>query len=196
MAPVRIGSHRSEPVWQPARRKQQGVLPPGLVSWVFDTPSLTQKMQQLCNGTFKVVVLSQQWQRPMFNERAVLGMRDGEYGMVRQVQLLCDKQPWIFARTVIPIRTLSGPQRRLAHLGNKPLGALLFADKSVRRGQMEVACITPGQAIYELATNGLRQDTREIWGRRSVFYRNARPLLVSEIFLPTIGGKACPIMQA
>ena len=82
MAPVRIGSHRKEPVWQPARRKHQTGMPAELISWVFDTPSLTKRMQQLCNGTFKVVVLSQQWRRPMFNERVVLGMRDDEYGMV------------------------------------------------------------------------------------------------------------------
>jgi chorismate--pyruvate lyase len=193
MARIRVGSHRGEPVWQPALRKHQKIIPAGLISWIFDTPSLTQRIQRLCNGNFKVRVLSQEWQRPMFNERLMLGMRDGEYGMVRQVQLLCNRQPWVFARTVIPVRTLSGAQRRLAHLGDKPLGALLFADKSVRRGRMQVAHITPGQAIYDIATKDLRTSPAAIWGRRSVFYRNAKPLLVSEIFLPMAGHEACRV---
>lgn len=149
-------------------------------------------MQQLCNGTFMVRVLSEQWQRPMFNERILLGMRDSDYGMVRQVQLLCNRQPWIFARTVIPGTTLSGTQRRLAHLGNKPLGALLFADKSVERGRLEVACITPGQAIYDIATRDLKNADKPLWGRRSIFYRDDKPLLVSEIFLPTVVASSCP----
>jgi len=199
MANIRIGSHGREPVWQPALRRQKSgreAIPIELISWIFDTPSLTRRMQQLCNGTFRVRVLSQQWQRPMFNERVTLGMRDDEYGMVRQVQLMCDQQPWIYARTVIPARTLRGAQRRLAHLGNKPLGALLFADKAVRRGRMEVARIGPGQDIYEVATGGLRKKSRAIWGRRSVFYRDAKALLVSEIFLPTVGHDACPPARA
>ena len=199
MANIRIGSHRREPAWQPALRRQKDkrreAIPGELISWIFETPSLTRRMQQLCNGTFRVRVLSQQWQRPMFNERVTLGMRDDEYGMVRQVQLLCNEEPWIFARTVIPVRTLSGSQRRLAHLGNKPLGALLFADKSVRRGGMQVACIGPGQDIYNVATGKSRRHARVIWGRRSVFYRNKKPLLVSEIFLPPVGRHTCPAGQ-
>jgi len=186
MTRFRAGSHKREPVWQPARRKQRQHIPRQLISWIFETPSLTRRMQQLCNGMFRVRVLCQQWQRPMFNERIMLGMRDGEYGVVRQVQLLCDQQPWIYARTVIPMRTLSGTQRRLAYLGDKPLGALLFADKSVYRGQMEVACITPGQSIHDIATRDLREKNRPVWGRRSIFYRDARPLLVSEVFLPPL----------
>jgi len=196
MTKMRIGSHRREPAWQPIRRKHQATIPDELVSWIFDTPSLTRRMQQLCNGTFKVRVLSEQWQRPMFNERVLLGMRDSDFGMVRQVQLLCNTRPWIFARTVIPGSTLSGTQRRLAHMGNKPLGALLFADKSVHRGRMEVACINPGQAIYDIATRDLKNATKPVWGRRSIFYRDAKPLLVSEIFLPTVSTATCPPKRA
>ena len=192
MTRINIGSHCREPVWRPVGRKHQTEIPNDLISWIFDTPSLTRRMQQLCNGTFEVRVLSEQWQRPMFNERVQLGMRDSDYGMVRQVQLLCNARPWIFARTVIPGSTLSGTQRRLAHLGNKPLGALLFADKSIERGRMEVACITPGQSIYDLATRDLRNVTKPIWGRRSIFYRDSKPLLVSEIFLPTVATATCP----
>jgi chorismate lyase len=191
MAKISVGSHHGEPMWRPVRSKYQVAIPDELVAWIFDTPSLTRRMQQLCNGTFRVRVLSEQWQRPMFNERVLLGMRDSDYGRVRQVQLLCNSRPWIFARTVIPGTTLSGTQRRLAHLGNKPLGALLFADKSVQRGRMEVTCIKPGQPIYEIATRDLKNVSTPIWGRRSIFYRDTKPLLVSEIFLPTIAAATC-----
>jgi chorismate lyase len=34
--------------------------------------------------------------------------------LIREVHLLCDDRPWVFARTIIPISTLRGRERRLA----------------------------------------------------------------------------------
>ena len=124
----------------------------------------------------------------MLNEARQLKMRHGNYALIRQVHLLCNNQPWVFARTVIPARTLRGKQLRLARLGKKPLGAVLFADKSMQRTEMEIACILPGQPLYDLATGHQPpKQPQPIWGRRSVFFLHQRPLLVSEIFLPEIG---------
>lgn len=123
----------------------------------------------------------------MHNEARTLNIRRGSYALVRQVYLLCGDQPWVFARTVIPPNTLKGKQRRLARLGQKPLGAVLFADKSMQRTEMEVACITGDQQLYRMATHHLTQVNQPIWGRRSVFFLHRHPLLVSEIFLPEIG---------
>ena len=53
---------------------------------------------------------------------------------------------------------------------------------------MEIACILPGQPLYDLATGHQPAgQIQPIWGRRSVFFLHQRPLLVSEIFLPEIG---------
>lgn len=123
----------------------------------------------------------------MLNEAKTLNMRVSSRALVREVHLLCDGKPWVFARTVIPPHTLKGKLRRLAKLGKKPLGAVLFADKSMHRAEMEIACIEPGQQLYQLATHHLQQPVQPIWGRRSVFYLNKHPLMVSEIFLPQIG---------
>ncbi len=114
-------------------------------------------------------------------------MRTRSRALVREVHLLCNNEPWVFARTVIPPHTLKGKQRRLGKLGKKPLGAVLFADKSMHRTEMEIACIQPGQQLYQLATHHLSHCDQPIWGRRSVFFLNNHPLMVSEIFLPHIG---------
>lgn len=52
---------------------------------------------------------------------------------------------------------------------------------------MEIACILPGQHLFQLATHHMAAAEQAIWGRRSVFFLNRNPLLVSEIFLPEIG---------
>ena len=144
-------------------------------------------MRQACIGQFRVRVLSQGWGRPLRSEARVLRLRHGERCLVREVHLLCDKRPWVFARTIIPATTLSGPQRRLARLGSRPLGAVLFADPSMRRGAVQIAALTARHVMFARATRNLMQRPQRIWGRRSVFRVADKPLLVSEFFLPGIG---------
>ncbi len=175
-----------KPLWRPRRHLPQGIVPPNLSSWLFDTTSLTQRLRQACHGRFQVRVISEAQVRPLRDERVALRMRGHEGAVVRMVYLLCDGRPWVFARTVIPLRTLSGAQRRLAYLGSKPLGAMLFADKSMRRSEVEVARLAAGCTVFSMATQTLEHKPDEIWGRRSVFYLQNKPLLVSEIFLPDL----------
>jgi chorismate--pyruvate lyase len=170
--------------WQSHKRYRCSDIPPDLCSWLLDPESLTLRLQQLCPDRFEVRVIAQQRGRPAHNEAQVLGMRRGSHALIRQVQLLCGGKPWIFARTVIPISSLRGRLKRLAHLGTRPLGGVLFADPGMRRGVVELACILPGQALYTAATAHLRQRPGAIWGRRSVFVINRKQLLVSEVFLP------------
>ena len=151
---------------------------------MLDTASLTLRLQQLCPGRFQVRVLSQEWGAPRLDEMQALGMRSGSRALIRTVHLLCDGQPWIYARTIIPVTSLRGKLRRLAHLGTRPLGAMLFADPGMRREVVELARIMPGQSLYAYASYRIRQRPEELWGRRSVFRIAGKPLLVSEIFLP------------
>jgi chorismate--pyruvate lyase len=174
------------PSWSCHRRWIRGRIPPVLVSWLLDAGSLTDRLKQACSGRFEVRVLDEGWRRPRLDEARVLGMSDSTLGWVRQVQLLCDGRPWVFARTIIPVTSLTGPQRRLAHLGNRPLGAFLFADPGMQRGSVELARIRKGQAMFAEATSGLTAKSGEIWGRRSVFRVGGKPLLVTEVFLPAI----------
>lgn len=155
----------------------------GLRDWLLDTGSLTRRVQRACAGRFRVRVEFQGWGRPRLDECLALHLRQPRRALIREVHLLCDDRPWVFARTVIPISTLRGRERRLAHLGERPLGAVLFADPHMTRGPVEVACVRPGQALYTAAVQGLRQRPAEIWGRRSVFRLGGKPLLVSEFFL-------------
>ena len=176
-----------EPVWRPKRQISHANFDPDLSTWLFDSSSLTERLIAACNGSFSVQVLHQGWSQAMLNEAKTLGMHRSRRALVREVHLLCNGEPWVFARTVIPPHTLKGKLRRLAKLGKKPLGAVLFADKSMERMEMEIACIEPGQQLYQLATYHLASAGQAIWGRRSVFRLNNRPLIVSEIFLPQIG---------
>jgi chorismate--pyruvate lyase len=185
-----LGIHAREPTWLPAARLRAGALPAGLAGWLLDGSSLTRRLQQACAGRFAVEVTAHYRGRPMFSEAAALGMGAGRRALIREVTLSCDGRPWVFARTVIPLATLRGPNRRLARLGNRPLGALLFSAPGMVREPVEVARVDgaggPLGAVVAAAMAG------GIWGRRSIFRLAGRPLLVSEFFLPSFAGaRAC-----
>ncbi len=167
-------------------RTLRAAIPARVRPWLLDPSSLTARLQRSCRGRFAVRVLGQGWQRPMVNEELRLGMRHGGLALLREVQLLCDGHPWVYARTVIPYSTLRGPQRRLARLGSRPLGAVLFADRSMHRDEVELVRIPEGDALHARATWQTGQVVGTVWGRRSVFRVGGKPLLVSEFFLPGI----------
>ncbi len=178
----------AEPHWSEQGRLLRARVPTDRLHWLLDTASLTHRVRQTCRGQFRVRVLSQGWGKPLRSEVRLLRLRRGERCLVREVQLLCDERSWVFARTIIPTRTLSGPQRRLAHLGNRPLGAFLFADPSMRRGTVQIAALSARHGMFARATHNLRRCPAQVWGRRSVFHVGGKPLLVSEFFLPGVGG--------
>jgi len=155
---------------------------PSISRWLLDKTSLTQRLRESCPHAFDVDLLQQTWAKPTLNEAQRLTISRFTRALVRQVHLLCNNNPVVFARTVTP----RGKPPWLTKLGKKPLGPVLFADKSMRRTEMEIARIEPGQLLYRLATRHLPQENRVIWGRRSVFYLSGHPLLVCEIFLPSV----------
>ncbi len=157
------------------------------LDWLLDPSSLTRRLQQACSGQLRVVPVIQQWLRPQLSEAQALGVRPRESCFIREVHLWCENQPWVFARTVIPVSTLTGNRRRLTRLGKKSLGAVLFADPGMQRSHIEIARFETGHTLFEAAIAPLADRPAEIWGRRSAFSLNKKPLLVSEIFLPEIG---------
>ena len=136
-------------------------------------------MIDLCGKDFSVRVISQQWQKLTAEEALAMSLKHVPSALVRQVLLCCGDKPLIYARTVIPLTTIQGAQRRYANMGSRPLGAMLFADRTMRREDVQVAILP---ASHE--ANQFSKADVPVWGRRSVFRVAGKPLLVSEYFLP------------
>ena len=164
-------------------------LPARVRGWLLDRGSLTARLQTRCPACFRVELLHQGRERPRIDESRLLGIPPGRHALVREVHLYCDGTAWVFARTVIPLASLRGRNRRLGSLGERPLGAFLFAHPGLRRGRFELGCLSPGDPLFRRA---LGDDARAdgvvdaVWGRRSVFWLHGQPLLVAEFFLPDL----------
>ena len=172
--------HR-EPAWRQLLSESDRSVPRHWRGWLSDTGSLTQRLIEASDGEFRVQVLTQSLQLPRLSEMRALSLAPRRLALIREVILFGKGEPWVYARSVIPLTTLTGRLRKLRHLDNRPLGALLFSDPSMSREPVEVACISSSNAQLPKA---LIQINSALWGRRSVFRLNQKPLLVSEIFLP------------
>lgn len=166
--------------WYLRRQLFSRHVPANIQAWLFDPASLTTRLRQKCRTGFRVDVLSQTTQKPRLDERKVLGMATGSSALIRQVRLCCGDTCWVYARTVIPFATLKGKQRIYANLGTRPLGAMLFADRTMRRDEVVITSLSGRDLPHAVCT----PKDSTVWGRRSVFKVGDKPLLVSEYFLP------------
>lgn len=153
-------------------------------SWLYDHNSLTQKLESKFEK-FSVEVKQQVTVKP--NEQLSSLFKNESKILVREVLLYCDNKPVVFAQTEFPFSTLTEQQAKLAEIGEQSLGSVLFQDPTMLRGQIEVTEFKKGSLFHQLSED-LKQPTEQsLWARRSLFYLNNKPLLVSELFLPASG---------
>lgn len=113
---------------------------------------------------------------------------------VRSVFLLGDKVPVIFARTVIPASTYAQYKENFTTLGNQFIGMRLLHNKeNVVRSEFEYATINAQHPLYQKAA-GFGNQTQEhtLWARRSLFWIEGLPLLITELFLSSLSRVASP----
>jgi chorismate--pyruvate lyase len=182
-----INTSMPEPEWGDWHSQRLREMPAGLSKWLLDPGSLTRRVIQVCGkDCFRVRLLHQGWGTPLNSERRVLHARRGVITLIREVELLCDDVPWVFARTLIPVTSLQRSVKRLTQLGERPLGAVLFSDPKVHRGMTQYARLQSRHPLFHAACRHVDEQPEVLWGRRTLFTLAARPLLVNEIFLPGI----------
>jgi len=137
------------------------------------------------NG-FEVVVLRQQWQRPAIEEAKRLGVPRTRWAWVREVALLGDGQPRIVARSVVPMGGPAGAASALRRLGNRPLGDRLFLPGRSARDSLEIAALQPDNWLTACLSRHLPMVNQARWARRAVHRLAGQPLLVTEVFLPSL----------
>lgn len=167
--------------WQPP---QHFTLNTNLSNWLLDPSSLTARLKSHCQN-FRVEVLGQKIE----NCSAAEANNDIVYGepvLVREVLLYCDEIAQVFARSLLPLSSLTGAQQQLAHLGTQSLGQVLFNHPDLQRKKIEVAEFDQNSRVAKLV-GSLSADNNQqtLWGRRSVFILDEKPLMVAEVFLPS-----------
>jgi len=140
--------------------------------WLRGNQSLTKQLVDWSDNHFRVQVINESYAKPYAHEAKKLALPPSCICKIREVELICKDKAVVFARSVIPLQALKGNGLQLAHLGNKPLGHLLFKQARVDLNQREIANIEYSSESY--------------WARRTLYKFHQANILVSEFFLDII----------
>ncbi|KZN33093.1 hypothetical protein N480_24535 [Pseudoalteromonas luteoviolacea S2607] len=149
-------------------------------SWLYDRlveqGSLTALLKSQCVD-FSVQVLNESLMKPPANIAKLLGDSVNQ-SLCREVLLLCDGAPHVYAQSWI---TIEANELGLSNMGNKPLGERLFQESDWQRGDLEVSHIQCAQSCKQLAEL-FAASVMPFFARRSIFTNQNAKVLVCEIF--------------
>lgn len=173
--------YRNDAGWQ-ARLIAASALRP----WLQERGSLTARLKRHY-ADFSVQLYHEAWSKPHVDERQVLQLPAGTHAWVREVWLMGDGQPRVFAHSVIARKDLRGLWNGLRKMGRLPLGAALFANPKVERGALHFRKLSSAHPLYQTVSQSLTLKTNQpLWARRSLFCLQRHHLLVTEVFLPQL----------
>ncbi len=175
-----------EPTWHENRRGSHHNLPEPVQSWAYEPGSLTKRLRDYYGNAINVNLLFHEWRSPYVSERKQLDLPLHRYALTREVMLYTGNTPLLLARTIIPEETIKVAHRNLSHLGTRPLGEVIFSYPDLERITMDLALLTP--ATWAKQAQETANIEEPVWGRRTVYAIQKRPLLISEFFLPEILG--------
>jgi chorismate--pyruvate lyase len=161
-----------------------------LQQWLIDNGSLTARLQQHFSK-FAVEPIAVKFAKPIQDEAVLLYLPSYKTVLIREVLLMGNNQPVVFAHSVLPRASLRGAWSGLCRLGNKPLGATLFANPKVKRTTLSYKKLTSNHVLYQHAIQHLTQKSvvknpSYLWARRSIFSLNCANIMVTEVFLPPL----------
>lgn len=177
--------------WQSPKDEVLSELSLPLRDWLLDEGSLTARLKT-CSTTFQLKVIGEQQQLCSPAEACSL-IKAGDPVLVREVLLYCDDIPQVFARSLLPLSSLTGKEQVLGNLGQQPLGQVLFNNPSLQRNRLELSSFANDSNVVKLAKSLIMNDSTLddaigtdfiLWGRRSIFMLENKPLMVAEVFLP------------
>ena len=141
--------------------------------WLIDNGSLTARLQKKYQN-FSVKKVRLQYAKAFTDEVALLQHKPNQHALIREVMLMGNNQPVVFAHSVLPRTALRGAWNNLGKLGNKPLGAALFANPKVKRTPLEYKKLPRHHPISMRVAEHVSTKQKALWARRSVFQSKLR----------------------
>ena len=144
-------------------------------SWLLTPGLLTQRIREAAGAGFSMRVLDE-------------GTAAADGTHVREIDMRCGAEVWLFAHTRVPAATLAA-QPWLAAVGMRTLGEALAAHDTVL--QREPLCYASLGADSWLVGRALAHaglPPRYLWVRHSAFRAGGAPFDLYEVFLPGMGG--------
>lgn len=153
--------------------------------WLTRSGSLTAHLRRL--GRVEVQVRREQQEMAWADEHRALGLPRCLPVWVREVLLVVDAQPYVYARSLTPLIASRTAWQAVRRMGTRPLADLLFRDRSVMRSALASRRIIAQHPLYRRASAAAEPPpSHALLARRSVFVRHGAPLLITECMLPAL----------
>lgn len=153
--------------------------------WLIGKGLLTLRLRAACGNRFALRLVDQWTGLLSGSHKAALRLEDNA-GLIRDVEMCCGENVWVFGQTVVPDSTLS-MHPWLAELGDSALGETLSDLSGVERSSFEYAWLPAEEAATARALRNAEIKPAGLWARRARVTLRGAPLLMQELFLPAMG---------
>ena len=157
--------------------------------------TLTKKLKKI-DSHLKIHIIQECWAQgsTLFeDERLALTLSETDKIWLREITMICNNEPWVFARTIIPTQHLNSPFNALINSGQEPIGNLLFSNENIQRQIFSFAAVNEKHAWHQhiKAQTTINEDEpaqlkNQYWIRQSQFNAQSDKLLLTECFLPAM----------
>ena len=137
-----------------------------ILSWLNEAGSITSRIKSFSN--FKLKLLKDGPGEVDIIEDDLI-ISNYEENNIREVILLSNEEPLIYAKSIIPLETIKLGLNILGNLKENPLGDILFSNPEIKKKYMLFAKFESNKKIF--------------YGRKGIYTVKGYPFSVCEIFL-------------
>ena len=137
-----------------------------ILSWLNESGSITSRIKSFSNFKLKLLRDGPGEVDIIDDDLIISNYKENN---IREVILLSDEEPLIYAKSIIPLETIRLGLGILGNLKENPLGDILFSNPEIKKKYMLFAKFESNKRIF--------------YGRKGIYTVKGYPFSVCEIFL-------------
>ena len=137
-----------------------------IISWLTESGSITSRIKSFSNFRLKLL---RDGPGEVDTAEDDLIIANYEKNNIREVVLYSDEEPFIYAKSILPLETIRLGLGALGNLKENPLGDILFSNPKIKKKHMLFAKFESNKRIF--------------YGRKGIYTVKGYPFSVCEIFL-------------
>ena len=137
-----------------------------IISWLNEPGSITSRIKSFSNFRLKLLRDGPGEVNAAEDDLIISNYQENN---IREVVLYSDKEPFIYAKSILPLETIRLGLGALGNLKENPLGDILFSNPEIKKKYMLFAKFESNKKIF--------------YGRKGIYTFKGYPLSVCEIFL-------------
>ena len=137
-----------------------------IISWLTESGSITSRIKSFSNFRLKLL---RDGPGEVDTVEDDLIITNYDENNIREVVLYSDEEPFIYAKSILPLETIRLGLGALGNLKENPLGDILFSNPEIKKKYMLFAKFESNKRIF--------------YGRKGIYAVKSYPFSVCEIFL-------------